>query len=40
MQGGRISIDQPVHETSLEELTALMISSFRSQVEGGTSGGA
>ena len=34
MQGGRISIDQPVHETSLEELTALMISSFRSQVEG------
>jgi simple sugar transport system ATP-binding protein len=34
MQGGRITIDQPVHETSLEELTALMISSFRSQVEG------
>jgi simple sugar transport system ATP-binding protein len=33
MQGGRITIDQPVHETLLEELTALMISSFRSQVE-------
>jgi simple sugar transport system ATP-binding protein len=33
MQGGRITIDQPVHETSLEELTELMISSFRSQLE-------
>jgi simple sugar transport system ATP-binding protein len=33
MQGGRVTIDQPVHETSLEELTRLMISSFRSQVE-------
>ncbi len=33
MQGGRITIDQPVHETSLEQLTELMISSFRSQLE-------
>jgi ABC-type sugar transport system ATPase subunit len=33
MQGGRITIDQPVHETSLEELTELMISSFRSRLE-------
>ena len=40
MQGGRITIDQPVHETSLEELTRLMISSFRSQVEGISSDGA
>ena len=39
MQGGRITLDQPVHETSLEELTALMISSFRSQVEGVSSEG-
>ena len=40
MQGGRITIDQPVQETSLEELTRLMISSFRSQVEGVSSDGA
>jgi len=33
MQGGRITIDQPVHETSLEKLTELMISSYRSQLE-------
>ena len=33
LQGGRITIDQPVHETSLEELTKLMISSYRSQLE-------
>ncbi len=33
MQGGRITIDQPVQETSLEELTELMISSFRSRLE-------
>ena len=39
MQGGRITIDQPVHETSLEELTELMISSFRSQVEGASGDG-
>jgi simple sugar transport system ATP-binding protein len=40
MQGGRITIDQQVQETSLEELTELMISSFRSQIEGVSSDGA
>ncbi|MDX6579629.1 MAG: simple sugar transport system ATP-binding protein [Gaiellales bacterium] len=40
MQGGRITIDQPVQETSLEELTQLMIASFRSQIEGVSSDGA
>jgi ABC-type sugar transport system ATPase subunit len=40
MQGGRITIDQPVHETSLEELTELMISSFRSQLDEVPSDGA
>ena len=33
LQGGRITIDQHVHETSLEELTELMISSYRRQLE-------
>jgi len=33
MQGGRITLDQQVHETSLEKLTELMISSYRSQLE-------
>ena len=33
LQGGRITRDQPVAETSLEELTELMVSSFRSQLE-------
>src|SRR5262249_8811373 len=32
MQGGRITIDQQVHETSLEKLTELMISSYRRQL--------
>jgi simple sugar transport system ATP-binding protein len=40
MQGGRITIDQPVHETSLEKLTELMISSYRSQLEDVSSAGA
>ena len=40
MQGGRITIDQPVQETSLEELTELMISSFRSEIEAVSSDGA
>jgi ABC-type sugar transport system ATPase subunit len=40
MQGGRITIDQPVHETSLEKLTELMVRSFRSQLEGAPSDGA
>jgi ABC-type sugar transport system ATPase subunit len=33
MQGGRITTDQPVHETSLEELTELMISSYRREID-------
>ena len=33
MQGGRITRDQPVHETSLEELTELMITSYREQLD-------
>ncbi len=40
MQGGRITIDQPVHETSLVELTELMISSFRSQLDETSSDGS
>jgi simple sugar transport system ATP-binding protein len=33
MQGGRITINQEVHETSIEELTELMVSSYRRQIE-------
>jgi simple sugar transport system ATP-binding protein len=33
MQGGRITTDQSVHETSLEELTKLMISSYRQELD-------
>ena len=40
MQGGRITRDQPVHETSLEELTELMVSSFRSQLDEASGDGA
>jgi simple sugar transport system ATP-binding protein len=40
MQGGRITIDQQVHETSLEELTELMISSYRRQLDEVSSAGA
>jgi ABC-type sugar transport system ATPase subunit len=40
MEGGRITIDQPVHETSLEELTQLMISSYRREIEDVAGGGA
>jgi simple sugar transport system ATP-binding protein len=40
MQGGRITIDQPVQETSLETLTELMISSYRSELEEISSDGA
>jgi ABC-type sugar transport system ATPase subunit len=40
MQGGRITRDQPVHETSLEELTQLMVSSYRRQLEDVSSAGA
>ena len=40
MQGGRITIDRQVHETSLEELTELMVSSYRRQLEEVESAGA
>jgi ABC-type sugar transport system ATPase subunit len=33
MQGGRITTDQTVSETSLEELTKLMISSYRQELD-------
>jgi ABC-type sugar transport system ATPase subunit len=33
MQGGRITRDQPVQETSLEELTELMVSSYRRELD-------
>ena len=40
MQGGRITIDKQVHETSLEELTELMISSYRRQLDAVREAGA
>ncbi len=40
MQDGRITTDQLVHETSLEDLTELMVSSFRSRLEETSSDGA
>jgi ABC-type sugar transport system ATPase subunit len=40
MQGGVITTDQAVHETSLEALTELMVSSFRRQLDDGSAGGA
>jgi simple sugar transport system ATP-binding protein len=39
MQGGRITINQQVHETSMEELTELMVSSYRRQLEEVQNGG-
>jgi simple sugar transport system ATP-binding protein len=33
MQGGRITLRQEVHETSIEELTELMVTSYRRQLE-------
>ncbi len=33
MQGGRITIDQLTKDTSLEQLTELMVSNYRSQLE-------
>ena len=33
MQEGRIAIDQPVRETSIEQLTELMVSSFKQQLD-------
>ena len=40
MQGGRIIIDQRVAETSIEDLTELMVSSYRRQLEDVSSAGA
>jgi ABC-type sugar transport system ATPase subunit len=40
MQGGVITTDQAVHETSLEALTELMVSSFRRQLDDGSAAGA
>jgi len=40
MQGGRITVDKQVGETSLEELTELMVSSYRRQLEEVETGGA
>ncbi len=40
MQGGRVTINQQVHETSLEELTELMVSSYRRQIEDVQNAGA
>ncbi len=40
MQGGRVTIDKQVHETSLEELTELMVSSYRRQLEAVQNAGA
>jgi ABC-type sugar transport system ATPase subunit len=40
MQGGRIITDQRVDETSLEELTELMVSSYRRQLDDVSSAGA
>jgi hypothetical protein len=33
MQNGKITIDQNVTETSLEDLTKLMVSSYRREIE-------
>ncbi|HKB93179.1 MAG TPA: ATP-binding cassette domain-containing protein [Gaiellaceae bacterium] len=40
MQGGRITVDQQVHETSLEKLTELMVSSYRRALEDVSNPGA
>jgi simple sugar transport system ATP-binding protein len=40
MQGGRITINQQVAETSMEELTELMVSSYRRQIEDVQNAGA
>jgi simple sugar transport system ATP-binding protein len=40
MQGGRITIDKNVHETSLEEMTELMVSSYRRTIEATREAGA
>ena len=33
MNVGRITLDQQVHETSIEQLTELMVSAYRRQLE-------
>jgi len=40
MQGGKITIDRNVHETSLEEMTELMVSSYRRSIEATREAGA
>jgi ABC-type sugar transport system ATPase subunit len=40
LQGGRIAIERQVHETSLEELTELMVSAYRRQLGEVQNGGA
>jgi ABC-type sugar transport system ATPase subunit len=40
MDGGRITLDQRVHETSIEQLTELMVSSYRRQLEAVQNAGA
>ena len=40
LQDGRITTDQAVHETSLEKLTELMVSSYRRQIEDVSNPGA
>ncbi|MGH2862027.1 MAG: ATP-binding cassette domain-containing protein [Solirubrobacteraceae bacterium] len=40
MQGGKITIDKNVHETSLEEMTELMVSSYRRTIEATREAGA
>jgi ABC-type sugar transport system ATPase subunit len=40
LQGGRITVERQVHETSLEELTELMVSSYRAQLEAVSEAGA
>ncbi len=40
LQEGRITTDQAVHETSLEKLTELMVSSYRRQLEDVSNPGA
>jgi simple sugar transport system ATP-binding protein len=38
MQGGRITLRQEVHETSIEQLTELMVSSYRRSLEQASAG--
>lgn len=40
MQGGKITVDRNVHETSLEEMTELMVSSYRRTIEAAREAGA